>query len=82
MSFFKYIVFLFLTFNICAANAAEVIFAPDEGDEFADGVIGITTYNHVVYSYDKLILSLDPFSLLTINKSKYILRDAAIILII
>jgi len=36
MSFFKYIVFLFLTFNICAANAAEVIFAPDEGDEFAD----------------------------------------------
>lgn len=29
-----------------------------EGDEFADGVIGITTDNHVVYSYDKLILSL------------------------
>lgn len=33
---FKYIVFLFLTFNTCSLNAAEVIFAPDESDEFAD----------------------------------------------
>lgn len=29
-----------------------------EGDEFADGVIGITTDYHVIYSYEKLVSSL------------------------
>ena len=29
-----------------------------EGDEFADGVIGITNDNHVVYSYERLVQSL------------------------
>lgn len=29
-----------------------------EGDEFADGAIGLTDDNHLVYSYEKLIESL------------------------
>ena len=29
-----------------------------EGDEFADGCVGVTLDNHLVYSYDKLIESL------------------------
>ena len=29
-----------------------------EGDEFADGCIGITEDNHLVYSYEKLVESL------------------------
>lgn len=29
-----------------------------EGDEFADGAIGLTSDNHVVYSYEKLVDSL------------------------
>ena len=29
-----------------------------EGDEFADGCVGITTDNHLVYDYDKLTESL------------------------
>lgn len=29
-----------------------------EGDEFADGCIGITDDNHLVYSYDRLVDSL------------------------
>lgn len=29
-----------------------------EGDEFADGAIGLTSENHLVYDYDKLVESL------------------------
>lgn len=29
-----------------------------EGDEFADGAIGLTHDNHLVYDYDKLVSSL------------------------
>ena len=29
-----------------------------EGDEFADGAIGLTDDNHLVYSYDRLVESL------------------------
>ena len=32
-----------------------------EGDEFADGAIGLSSDDHVVYSYEKLVDSLSKF---------------------
>ena len=55
-----------MTNNDLIEKIQEIVFDEDElnqiiileGDEFADGAIGITDDHHVVYSYERLVESL------------------------